>query len=334
MKDRRAKKEGRRVALVLGSGGARGYAHIGVIEELEARGFEIAGIAGCSMGALIGGVYAAGQLGAYREWVSNLDYLDLLRLVDVTWSPMGAIRGERVMEHIGELLQGQRIESLPIQFTSVATDLTRHREVWFQEGPLDEAIRASIAVPGVITPLYREGRALVDGGLLNPLPMAPVAAYPADLIIAVNAAAERSRASLDDAMESLMGETQTAESGRLSALAEWVERVRGQTRRLLGRVAGGSEDEEDASGGDGGVSGDPGSDARWGKLALLLQSFEVTQAALSQYKVAGYPPDVLIEVPRAVCGAFEFHKAPQLMELGRRLAAEALGGHGADKAGA
>src|SRR5690554_3181800 len=117
-------REGKRVALVLGSGGARGYAHIGVIEELEARGYRVVAIAGCSMGALVGGIYAAGQLGAYRDWVCRLDHFDILKLVDVTWSPMGAMRASKVMEKLESLVGDVRIEELPIPVTTVATDHT------------------------------------------------------------------------------------------------------------------------------------------------------------------------------------------------------------------
>ncbi|WP_051510622.1 patatin-like phospholipase family protein [Cobetia crustatorum] len=152
------------IALALGSGGARGYAHIGVIEEVLARGYDIRAISGCSMGALVGGVYAAGQLDAYRDWVCELDYFDVLRLIDVTWSPMGAIRARRIMDELEALIGDIRIEDLPIAVTTVATDLIAQKEVWFQSGNLLEAIRASIAVPGVITPVQRDRKVLVDGG--------------------------------------------------------------------------------------------------------------------------------------------------------------------------
>ena len=137
---------GKTVALVLGSGGARGYAHIGVIEELERRGYRIACIAGSSMGAVVGGIYAAGKLAEYRHWVETLDYLDLLRLLDVSFS-MGAIRGERVFGRIRKFLGEVNIEDLPIPYTAVATDLTNQQEVWFQEGCLHLAMRASAAIP-------------------------------------------------------------------------------------------------------------------------------------------------------------------------------------------
>src|SRR5690606_4272853 len=136
----------KRVALVLGSGGARGYAHIGVIDELEARGYEIACIAGCSMGAVVGGIYAAGKLPEYRAWIESLAYLDVLRLVDVSFS-LGMMRGEKVFGRIREMLGEVNIEDLPIPFTAVATDLTNQQEIWFQEGDLHQAMRASAAIP-------------------------------------------------------------------------------------------------------------------------------------------------------------------------------------------
>lgn len=306
----------KRVALVLGSGGARGFAHIGVIEELEARGYEIVGISGCSMGALIGGLYAAGKLKEYKEWVTKLNYFDLFRLVDVTWSPMGAIKGEKVMDVITGLLNGRSIESLPIPFTSVATDLVNQKEVWFQEGSLEQAIRASIAVPGVITPVQDRGRILVDGGLLNPLPITPAVAWHADLIVAVNVTAQNSGASLDDLMPDW--ENHNKKPTEPTAVGEWMHRIKGRTGELLGRLNFWEGDENEP------VGQGEGTDTNWGKLNIMLQSFETTQAALAQYKIAGYPPDVLIEVPRTVCSSYEFHRASQLIELGHRLAKEKI----------
>ncbi len=176
---------GKRVALVLGSGGARGYAHIGVIEELERRGYEITCIAGCSMGAVVGGIYAAGKLPEYRAWIESLDYLDVLRLVDVSFS-LGMMRGEKVFGRIREILGEVNIEDLAIPFTAVATDLTNQQEIWFQEGDLHQAMRASAAIPSIFTPVLQDQRTLVDGGLLNPLPIVPVVSSHSDLIVAVN----------------------------------------------------------------------------------------------------------------------------------------------------
>ena len=167
----------KRVALVLGSGGARGYAHIGVIEEIERRGYDIACIAGCSMGAVVGGIYAAGKLDEYRNWIESLDYLDVLRLVDVSFR-LGAIRGEKVFGQIRKIVGEINIEELRIPYTAVATDLTNQQEIWFQEGCLHQAMRASAAIPSLFTPVMQGNRMLVDGGLLNPLPIVPVEALP------------------------------------------------------------------------------------------------------------------------------------------------------------
>ncbi|GLR64444.1 patatin-like phospholipase family protein [Marinospirillum insulare] len=306
----------KRVALVLGSGGARGFAHIGVIEELEARGYEIVGISGCSMGALIGGFYAAGKLKEYKKWVTGLNYFDLFRLVDVTWSSMGAIKGEKVMQVITSMLNSRTIESLPIPFTAVATDLVSQKEVWFQEGSLEKAIRASVAVPGIITPVQDRGRTLVDGGLLNPLPITPAVAWHADLIVAVNVTSQRSSESLDELVP--IKKKRHKKDSEPTAVGEWMDKVRGRTGGLLERFSlleGDANNSEDAN---------ESTEGTWGKLNIMVQSFETTQAALAQYKVAGYPPDVLIDVPRSVCKSFDFHRAEQLIKLGQKIAKKQL----------
>ncbi len=316
MSSRQAVELGKRVALTLGSGGARGYAHIGVIEVLEQRGYEIVALSGCSMGSVIAGVYAAGQLEAYRDWVCQLDYFDVLKLVDVTFSPMGAMRGNKVMSKLEELVGDIQIEDLPIPLTTVATDLARQREVWFQSGSLLRAIRASIAIPGVITPVHIGGSTLVDGGLLNPLPITPTVSAHADMLLAVNVTAHSARpVSLDDLLPAEEEPAMEAEA----AAKGWMD-VRGATRWLFEGLGG------DGEGDPAGVRNDrvANSGRAWGRLDMILASFDITQASLAKYKVAGYPPDVLIEVPKTVCGAFEFHRADALIRLGRHLAVEAL----------
>ncbi|WP_168016495.1 patatin-like phospholipase family protein [Halomonas salinarum] len=317
-------KEGKRVALVLGSGGARGYAHIGVIEELEARGYEIVAISGCSMGALVGGIYAAGQLPAYRDWVCQLDYFDVLKLVDVTWSPMGAMRANKVMGKLASLIGETRLEDLAIPVTTVATDLVRQREVWFQSGSLLQAIRASIAVPGIITPVHVGDQVLVDGGLMNPLPIIPTVSAQADLVVAVNATAHSPR---PISLEELLPEEEVAEElAREEALeaegrgfSGWVAGVRGRAQRLFNSGSSGGSDEGEET-----PSAQGESQRAWGKLDMMLASFDITQAALAKYKLAGYPPDVLIEIPKTVCGAYEFHRAEALIKLGHHLASQAI----------
>lgn len=316
---------GNKVALVLGSGGARGYAHIGVIEALEARGFEIIAVSGCSMGALIGGIYAAGKLPEYRDWVCNLDYLDVLKLVDVTWNPMGAMRASKVMSKLEALVGDILIEDLAIPLTTVATDLVRQREVWFQNGPLLQAIRASIAVPGVITPVHFGEQVLVDGGLLNPLPIMPVvAAHQADFVVAVNVTAH---SPLPVTLEELLPQEEQAVDSRSNKeierdqrMGNWIGDVRAATQKLwAGLGSNGEGDDEELE-----ETTEARGKREWSKLDMILESFDITQAALAKYKVAGYPPDVLIEIPKTVCSTYEFHRGKELIRLGRHLADEAL----------
>jgi NTE family protein len=179
-------RRGQRVALVLGSGGARGLAHIGIIQHIESLGHEIVYISGCSMGALVGGIYAAGQLEPYAEWARKLEKRDMFSLLDLAFGWTGLFKGDRLMGVLKELVGDHVIEKLPIGFTAVATDLIEQREIWLNEGPLFDAIRASIAIPTVFTPHVYRGRVLVDGGLLNPIPIAPALNQAADVIIAVN----------------------------------------------------------------------------------------------------------------------------------------------------
>lgn len=339
----------KRIALVLGSGGARGYAHIGVIEELERRGYNIACVAGCSMGAVVGGIYAAGKLDVYRDWIQSLDYLDVLRLVDVSFR-LGAIRGEKVFGQIRNIVGEINIEDLRIPYTAVATDLTHQQEIWFQEGCLHQAMRASAAIPSLFTPVMQGNRMLVDGGLLNPLPIVPVVSSHCDLIIAVNLnstgqngyqlpviqrpAAFKSR--FDHMMNSLGShmpfrnkhaeQLLNLEQEMLKPLIEpleeppnpWIESARPRAQQPA--AAPTSEGAPKSATGSFIIDNvGPAS-----LLDLINQSFEVMQTSLAQYKIAGYPPDILINVPKRVCRFFEFYKAPELIALGREIASDTL----------
>ncbi|RMF15149.1 MAG: alpha/beta hydrolase [Gammaproteobacteria bacterium] len=305
------------VALVLGSGGARGYAHIGVIEALQARGMKVIAIAGCSMGALIGGVYAAGQLAPFKAWAESLKGMDILRLLDLSLASPGAIRGEKVFSVVRELIGQVRIEDLPLDYTAVATDLSRYKEVWFQNGSLEKAIRASTAIPSLITPVMENGRVLVDGGLLNPLPIIPVVSAHADLIVAVNLS------HYDHAFEERFGLREKARSRR--EFEAWIESVKQKASELFDFDA--LDEPESVVTAPAAEEQEPEPDTvhrLLTKFDIMNMSFETMQSALTQYKLAGYPPDVLINVPKAVCKTFDYHKAPELIELGRRLADEAL----------
>ena len=176
----------RRVALVLAGGGARGVAHIGAIEELERQGFEISAVAGTSMGALVGGVYASGYLEPFKEWMRALDKYKVFSLVDFALSTEGLVKGDRVMEAMKELVPDVQIERMPVPFAAVAADLLTGDEVVLDSGGLYDAIRASISIPSVFRPVHRDGRVLVDGGTVNPLPLNRVRREEGDLLIAVD----------------------------------------------------------------------------------------------------------------------------------------------------
>lgn len=279
------------VSLVLGSGGARGYAHIGAIEEIERRGYEIVSISGSSMGALVGGMHAAGKLAEYKEWVTHLTWMRVVRLLDFTLS-RGAIRGDKVFVQLAEILGSPCIEDLNIDFTAVAADIAHQKEVWYQKGSLLEAIRASVAVPGLFTPVVKEGRVLVDGGILNPLPIIPVVAAQADLIIAVDL-------NTGDSSHSHLTLPSNQYLKRSGMSDEWnMPNVNNAPDETV-------EGQEKAPSEIG------------GRMDILLNSVEVMQASLAEYKIAGYPPDLLVRIPKDLCSFYDFHRAVETIEYGR-----------------
>lgn len=182
-------KEKKKVALVLSGGGARGVAHIGAIEELERQGFEISAVAGTSMGALVGGVYASDHLGPFRDWMCGLDRYRVFSLVDFTLSSEGLVKGDRVIREMQRLVPDVRIEELPRPFAAVAADLLTGREVVLDRGGLYDAIRASISIPSVFRPVHRDGQVLIDGGTVNPMPLNRVRREAGDLLVAVDVCA-------------------------------------------------------------------------------------------------------------------------------------------------
>ncbi len=335
---------GKTVALTLGSGGARGYAHIGAIEVLMERGYEIVAISGCSMGALIGGVYAAGKMKDYKDWVTGLGQFDVLKLLDVTFNSMGAIRGEKIFSVVRDMIGDIRIEDLPIAYTAVATDLLAHKEIWFQEGPLDQAIRASVAIPSVVTPLVLNGRVLVDGAALNPLPIIPTISSHADMIVAVNLSGEDDRKT-ERIPDAAFREQQ--EEG--SDIEEWLETIRDKASRWFDwdtLKTFSAKNEKGASGNPSPESkiaqaiakktqekktGDKKASEKtrdehetvdWDKLGIgkfdvMNLTIETMQSALVQYKIAGYPPDLLVNVPKNSGRSYDYHRAPELIQIGR-----------------
>lgn len=301
----------KRVALALGSGGARGYAHIGVINELRDRGYEIVGVAGSSMGALVGGLFASGSLDEFTKWSTTLTQRAVVRLLDPSITAAGVFRAGKILDTVREILGEATIENLPIPYTAVTTDLITGKSVWLQRGPVDEAIRASIAIPGVIAPHVLDGRLLADGGILDPLPIAPIAAINADLTVAVSVSDTE-----DDQIGSDIGPTR-----------ERLNRLMRSTSALLDRFSAASDQFDIADAAD---EADPElHDAgrempRLGGFAVMMRSIDIAQAALARHQMAAYPPDLLIEVPRTACRSLDFHRASEVINLGHELATKAL----------
>jgi NTE family protein len=319
-----------RVNVALGGGGARGYAHIGVLEVLEERGYEVASLAGTSMGALVGALYAAGTMHEYADWARNLTQRDVLRLLDPAFRAPGAIRATKVFAKVAELLGDRRIEDLPIPYTAVATDLTAGREVWFQRGPVAPAVRASIALPSFITPVVIDGRLLADGGLLNPIPVAATAATPADLTIAVSLAEEHLTGTAGAAAPmSVTAPTAAAPTGREAGALRDSELVRTVTGWFAG-IGDDQGDEEAALPTDvadlGSVGGFAPPPTGMRTVQVMQLSVEVLQAAITRFRLAASPPDLLITVPRGAARALDFHRAEELIALGRARTIAALDG--------
>ena len=282
------------VSLVLGSGGARGLAHIGVIQWLTENGYDIRSISGSSMGALVGGIYANGKLEVYAEWVLALERMHVLRLLDPTIGSPGLFKGERIISVLRELVGDCRIEDLPIGFTAVATDLDSGDEVWLQRGNLFDAIRASMATPLVFTPFKHGERLLVDGAVVNPVPIAPTLHDTTDLTIAVSLSGPAETRPLAPQSGSLIGD-----NGYRARILKFIETVRPMRK-----------------------TGEPSR----GMMSVAMVSMQAMQDTIARLRMSAYSPDVLIEIPRNACGFFEFWKAEELIALGRERASLAFAG--------
>lgn len=285
------------VSLVLGSGGARGLAHIGVINWLTENDFDIRSIAGSSMGALIGGIYATGHLDDYERWVRALEKMDVVRLLDFSFERDGLIKGDRVMNALRELIGDYSIESLPISFTAVATDVDDQREIWLNKGPLFDAIRASIAIPTVFTPVVFRGRLLLDGGLINPIPIAPTLKDKTDITVAVNVNG-KAEPRADQPAEKKTKKKDDDDRSYRDLISEFLD---GLQQKFITR----GQEEADF-------------------FDIVSRSIDTMQSTITRFQLAAYSPDVIVEVPRNSGSIYEFYRADELIELGRERAARAM----------
>ncbi len=276
-----------RIGIALGSGSARGWAHIGVLRALEQAGIVPDMVAGTSIGALVGAAYASNRLDRLEEWVAQIDWWEIIRYMDVR---LGGVEGERLMRAFRERVEDAPIETLPKPFGAVATDLQTGREVWFQEGSLLEAVRASIALPGLFSPVRYRGCWLVDGGLVDPLPVSLCRALGADQVIAVNLNGN------------IVGKHFGGRSPRLAGPSPLLARLNAGLQAMLGN--------------HGGAADEPKVDEPPGLFDVMAGSINIMQDRITRARMAGDPPDVVLAPRLAHLGLMDFDQAGEAMAAG------------------
>lgn len=292
------------IALVLSSGGARGLAQIGVIEILEENGFDIRSIAGSSIGSLIGGFYAMGKLKDYKDWVCSLKRADVFSLMDFTISGSGLVKAEKIFQKMKDFIPDMPIEEMKIPFAAVATDIIKDEEVVFTKGSFYKAVRASIAIPAIITPVKKDKSVLVDGGVMNPLPFQHVKRTNGDLLILVNLYGRdpekvtKSESEIVDKIDSAPEAgilDRFHNSGNLQSIRQWIADF---------------------------IS--VGDHTSTGYISLLNTVSRLMMIKLAEQASKLANPDILIDIPQNSADAWDFHKAADLIELGRRTAMRVL----------
>lgn len=285
MKDELKKKN---VALVLSSGGARGLAHIGAIEELEARGYHISSIAGCSMGALIAGVYAAGKIEEFREWMKTVTRKKMFELTDFSLSLNHIVKGKRIIEAIMEFVPDVAIEDLPIPYCAVATDLTAGKEVVFNKGSLFEAIRASISLPSFYEPVQRDGMILIDGGVINPIPLNRVKRQSGDILVGVD----------------VSGHDYKSQWEEMRRLTEWQKNDKSLKAKILDKLI------------------PDNIEFNYYTMLSRSSSLMIRQNSILMAKLM--KPDVLVDIQMSRYGGFDYDKSEKIIAIGRQKTSLAL----------
>ena len=294
----------KKVALALASGGPRGFAYIGAIEELERRGYTITSVSGTSAGSLVGGIYAAGGLQAFKEWLYQLDPVKIVYLMDPSLSRNSLVKGERIIKAIKEVVPEVNIEDLPIPFTAVATDLFTGEEVIFRQGPLFEAIRASISIPSMFKPVKWRGRTLVDGGMVNTFPLNRVARTEGDILVGFNVN-EIDAAEIQGFLDSRAA---LSEEKKDKGIVKRLEKT--WQEYMLTNM--GKENHLPVNADDNFAS-------------VLQRGFGIMNSVIARQEIALTPPDILVSLPYdSFHGVYGYSHAQEIAERGRALMAEAL----------
>ncbi|PHN84405.1 serine protease [Vibrio splendidus] len=283
------------VSLVLGSGGARGLVHVGIIRWLIEHGYQIKSISGCSIGALIGGVYAAGKLDEFEEWVTSIDQSDMAMMLDFSWQSSGIFKGDKIIDTLRGLIGEISIEDLPIPYTAVAANVADEKEVWLQSGSLFDAIRASISLPLFFTPHVINGEVLIDGGVLNPVPIAPTFSDKTDFTLAVNLGGEPEMLQQEVIPVSLP----TKESNLHEKVVHFIDNLGSSVKSKMS--------------------------FNFAAYDIANQAFDAMQSTIARQKLAAYPADITFEIPRNACGTLEFDRSQEMIDRGYHLAQAKLG---------
>ncbi len=280
------------VALVLGSGGARGMAHIGVINELLRQGYNITSISGASIGALVGGIYATGNLKVFEEWMISLNKMDVFNLIDFTLSLNGVVKGDKILNRMKKMISDRNIETLSIPYTAVATDIINGKEVVFNEGSLYDAIRASISIPSVFTPFSYNGTKLVDGGVLNPVPVNRIKRQKDDILVVVDLNANKEFISANAEGKNKKGKKQH----------KYLDKI----QKVLNQKF--PKNKED----------------KIGYYNLLINTTGLMVQKISELTLKNHKPDILIEIPYNSFGTYEFYNSKEIIEYGKAETQKAL----------
>ncbi|MEZ8746208.1 MULTISPECIES: patatin-like phospholipase family protein [Vibrio] len=283
------------ISLVLGSGGARGLVHVGIIRWLIEHGYQIKSISGCSIGALIGGVYAAGKLDEFEEWVTSIDQSDMAMMLDFSWQSSGIFKGDKIIDTLRGLIGEISIEELPIPYTAVAANVADEKEVWLQSGSLFDAIRASISLPLFFTPHVINGEVLIDGGVLNPVPIAPTFSDKTDFTLAVNLGGEPEMLQQEVIPVSLP----TKESNLHEKVVHFIDNLGSSVKSKMS--------------------------FNFAAYDIANQAFDAMQSTIARQKLAAYPADITLEIPRNACGTLEFDRSQEMIDRGYHLAQAKLG---------
>ncbi|MEZ9745292.1 patatin-like phospholipase family protein [Vibrio splendidus] len=281
--------------MVLGSGGARGLVHVGIIRWLIEHGYQIKSISGCSIGALIGGVYAAGKLDEFEEWVTSIDQSDMAMMLDFSWQSSGIFKGDKIIDTLRGLIGEISIEDLPIPYTAVAANVAEEKEVWLQSGSLFDAIRASISLPLFFTPHVINGEVLIDGGVLNPVPIAPTFSDKTDFTLAVNLGGEPEMLQ----QEVIPVFLPTKESNLHEKVVHFIDNLGSSVKSKMS--------------------------FNFAAYDIANQAFDAMQSTIARQKLAAYPADITLEIPRNACGTLEFDRSQEMIDRGYHLAQAKLG---------